>query len=549
MARKKKKTPVVSYGNVVPQVFGTAGDAIEQYVTFGIGTIDKIVSGSNTSVGLIAFGYDSELKSGAIAIGGELVSSKILDISIEDSSNDAVSTITVKYLDSSTVQELTFNTIDPSIIEMLDSSLSELYQEIIMNEEIIHNYFEVLNTSINILEENQDIINTSINILEGNQDIINTSINLLEDSKNTINTSINILEDNYVKEITVINSSALVVNNITPTGTKGKQYEIGLVVDDNTVKIENGQLTAYGNTYTIKATSIPTDGFLKTYQLYQTNAAGVETAVTDAKIDIPKDFVLKEAHLCKVTTEIVDDEIIYTETAKATDSDFDTAQGEIYLHFIWHTKDVSTMTSETFIKVTDFAALYTGDADTEPSTGKYITITSSNVVSMDSSKLWNDLIEPLDTSMKDIYKQLIDDEEVLVNYFVLLDTSINKNTLDISILYNSINNIEDISILNSSVSNIEANFVQNVNATVENASLAIRNTYTPTYQDAVQVPEVQIADSSISYTITKTINGVNTDVVTINTVNPNLINEIATILTDHSERMDTTEHTLKWITI
>lgn len=207
------------------------------------------------------------------------------------------------------------------------------------------------------------------------------------------------------------------------------------------------------------------------------------------------------------------------------------------------------MTSETFIKVTDFAALYTGDADTEPSTGKYITITSSNVVSMDSSKLWNDLIEPLDTSMKDIYKQLIDDEEVLVNYFVLLDTSINKNTLDISILYNSINNIEDISILNSSVSNIEANFVQNVNATVENASLAIRNTYTPTYQDAVQVPEVQIADSSISYTITKTINGVNTDVVTINTVNPNLINEIATILTDHSERMDTTEHTLKWITI
>ena len=501
MARKKKKIPVVSYGNGVPQVFGAAGDAIEQYVTFGIGTIDKIVSGSNSSIGLIAFGYNNVLKSGAIAIGGELVSSKILDVSIDDSSNDATPIITVKYLDSSTIQELTFHAIDPSVIEMLDSSLNNLYQEVINNEEVLIHFLGILNTSINLNKE---------------------AIDKLQNSQSYVDASINILENNYVKSIAAINSSALIVNNITPTGIKGKQYEIGLVVDDNTVKIENGQLTSYGNTYTIRATSIPTEGFLKTYQLYQTNAAGVETAVTDAKIDIPKDFVLKEAHLCKVTTEIVDGEIIYTEIAKATDPNFDNAQGELYLHFIWQTKNVSTITSETYIKITDMAPVYTGDADTNPSTGKYLTITSNHVVSMDSSKLWNDLIEPLDSSMQNIYKQL--------------DISINNNTADISIL-------------NSSVSNIESTYIQDVNTSITNSSLTIRNIYTPTYQDAEQVSEVSVANSSISYTITKTINGVDTDVVTINTVNPDLINEIATILTDHSERMDTTEHTLKWITI
>lgn len=103
--------------------------------------------------------------------------------------------------------------------------------------------------------------------------------------------------------------------------------------------------------------------------------------------------------------------------------------------------------------------------------------------------------------------------------------------------------------MNSSVSNIEANFVQDVNASIENASLTIRNNYTPLYPNAEVVSAVRVADASVSYTITKTINGEDTEVVTINTVNPNLINDLATILTNYGQRMDTTEHTLQWITI
>lgn len=505
---RKAKQPAISYGVAVPQTFGAAGDAINNFVTFGIGTLNKIVPCSDTSLGLIAFGYNTELKSGAIAVGGELVSSKILDISTNATEENPKPTIvTVKYLDSSIVKDFTFGCIDPSIIEALDSSLSNLYQEVIDNEEVLVHYFEKIDTSIN---NNTDDITYLKNVTD-------------------------IIENNYVKSINAIDSSAIIVNNITPSNVMGKQYEIGIAVDDNTVKIEQGKLTAHGYTYTIKSTAIPTDGFLKTYQLYETDPAGNETAVTNAKIDIPKDFVLKDAHLCKATTTVEDNVTIYTETAKATDPDFDEAAGDLYLHFIWQTKDSSALTSETFIKVTDMAPIYTGDANADPSDGKYVVVSESHVISLDTSKFYDDLIEPLDASMKNIFTQLINDEYVLTQYFSILDTSINQNTYDISILRNDLN----------------SSFVSNVSAYITNTSLIIVNPYTPDYEDPNEfvTDAVEVADASITYRITKTINGIETDVVMINTVNPSLIENIATILTDHSKRLDETENTMKWITL
>ena len=132
-----------------------------------------------------------------------------------------------------------------------------------------------------------------------------------------------------------------------------------------------------------------------------------------------------------------------------------------------------------------------------------------------------------------------------------------NNTDDISTLKNTLNstsnNIANISnnitILNSSVSNIEQTFVKNVTATEQKDSVNIVNSYTPAYSGASQVNAISVQDSSISYTITKTINGVDTEVVTINSVNPNLIEELATVLTDHSKRLDETEHKLVWINI
>ena len=533
---KKTKTPAVSYGNIIPKVFGAAGDAINSYVTFGIGTLDKIISRSDSSQGLVAFGYNSELKTGAIAIGGELVSSKILDVSTNATDETKASIVTVKYLDSSLIKEFTFNVIDPSVIEALDSSIKSLQQDIIDNEEVLIHYLEIIDTSVQLLTQN---------------------VSSLKNTNVSTNSSINFIEDNFIKSIEPINSSALYINDITPSNTIGKQYEIGIVVDDNTVKIENGQLTAHGNSYTIKQISVPTDGYLKTYQLYQTDAAGTETAIPNAIIDIPKDFVVKEVHLCKAITEEVEGEIIYTETARITDPDFDQAEGELYLHFIWQTKDTSAMTSETFLKVTELASIYKGDADNDSSDGKYISITNTQVITFDTSKFKEDFIDTVNSSIDNLYQQLIDDEKVLVNYFLLLDTSINLNTADISILKEQINSadtelndiIYNVETLNSSVSTIEETYVQDVSSTTENSSLIIRNTYTPDYESAVAVPEIEVTDTSVTYTITKTVNGVEEEVVKIQTVNPTIITDIADILTDYGQRLDEAEHKMTWITL
>ena len=188
------------------------------------------------------------------------------------------------------------------------------------------------------------------------------------------------------------------------------------------------------------------------------------------------------------------------------------------------------MTSETYIKVSDMAPIYTGDADSEPSTGKYISINSNHVVTFDSSKLYNNLIEPLDTSLKALQIALEDDELIITNTFLLQNTSIINNTNDISILKGSITNtnssfntiIQNVSILNSSVSEIETTYVQDVSANVVNSSLILVKSYTPDYENATTVPNIIVEDSSISYRITKTINGEDTDVIVINTVNSNV---------------------------
>ena len=563
---KKAKTPVVSYGRVIPQTFGAAGDAINQFVTFGIGTVDKIIPCSDSSIGLIAFGYDSSLKSGAIAVGGELVTSKILDISTDATElNPKPSVVTVKYLDSSYIKDFSFSVIDPSVIEILDSSLNNLYQEVINNEEAIVNYLEYLNASI------LDVLDASLNnlyqeliddeeILVNYFEILNTSINnntldisLLRNQINQAYSAIDNLGNNYVSSIEANNSSAIIVDSIS--GALGKQYRIGVAVDNESVKVENGVLTATGNTYSIKSLAIPTDGFLKTYQLYQTDAAGNETAIPNSIIDIPKDYVLKEVHLCKATTEEVDNVIVYTETAISTDPDFDQAEGELYLHIIWQTKDVSTMTSETYIKVTDMAPVYTGDADANTSDGKYITISDSHVVSLDTSKLYDDIIEPLDASVQNIFKQLEDDEKVLVEYFTILDTSINQNTYDISTLRaeleSSDQDLEDLEEylenLNSSVSNIEENYVQSVNASIKNSSLTLRKNYVQPFDNGTAVEAIRVGDASVSYKISQVINGTETEVVTINTINPSIINDIADILTDYASRIDGLDNKISWV--
>lgn len=506
MARKSKKA-VMSYGTVIPQTYGVAGDAVNQYVTFGIGTLDKIIKCSDTSIGLIAFGYNSELKTGAIAVGGELVSSKILDISTNATAEKPKpSVVTVKYLDSSQIKEFTFNTIDPSVIEAIDSSLSNLYQEVINNEEVITQYLSYADVSINLLFDNVEDINSDIDDIQEQLQNISSSVG-----------SIN---------VQAIDSSAVVVNHV------GSNFYIGLVVDDNTVKIENGKLKAQSNTYAIKTLSSPSAGALKTYQLYVTDAAGTETAVPNSIIDIPKDYVVKEVHLCKATYDATENE--YTETAVKGDPDFDQAAGDLYLHMIWQTKDSSAAVSNTYIKVTDLAPIYTGDADdTNSSINKYITVNDSHVIRLDASKYYTDLIEPIDSSLANLYQELEDTEETIVNYLVIIDNSVNLNTEAIENLQTS----------------IEDNYIQDVSASKTASNLNLINEYE--YFDYVTnssttVNAQELTDTSVTYTISKKINGVDTVVTTITTIDSSFISALTDLLTEHDKSINVIESQLSW---
>ena len=497
---KKSNTPVVSYGKGVPQTYGTAGEVLNSSVYFGIGAINKIITSSNTSLGLIAFGYDSTLKSGAIAIGGELVSSKILDVSTDATvQNPTPSKITVKYFDTltSTVKDFSFDVLNASNI---DTALTN--------------------------------VNTSIKNINSSITNINSSINNIDRSIEILDTSLSNVIDTYVSTITSGSDSAIIVEEIRPLpGTTCKHYNIALNVDNETVKIENGYLKAYGNTYSIEATSQPTTGMLKTYQLYVTDASNNKSAVPNSIIDIPKDFLIKEVHICKAEYDDETDQMV--EIIRQDDPDFDNTEGELYLHFIWITKDASTeAVSETFIKLTDIAPIYQGDADiVNDSTGKYMTV-NSNIVTLDTSKLYDDMIEPLDVSMKNIYQQVENNELVIIEYLSYADVSINQNTLDISNLQAS----------------LEDGFVEDVSGSKVSSDLIIRNEYLPDASNA-SIPAVTVVNSSVTYTITKKINDNVVDVVNINTVDTKVIDKIAEILAEDAKSIADVQNSIRWITL
>lgn len=107
-----------------PVVFG-AGAAQAQLVKFAYGdTIAKAAAA--TTDGQIAFGYDSTTGAGAIYVGGNLVTSKILDITKSDTDKVAgvtqgvAETITVTYVgENGAVQSKDFAVVDQKLVQEL----------------------------------------------------------------------------------------------------------------------------------------------------------------------------------------------------------------------------------------------------------------------------------------------------------------------------------------------------------------------------------------------------------------------------------------------
>ena len=105
----------------VDNIYGAA--TADNQVKFAYGTIKSAGSGNKSNVaGQINFGYSSH--GGAIFVGHDLVSSKILDISVAEAV-DGLSEVTVKFVDMNVadgVGTLTFNA-ENGAIDLLRTEL------------------------------------------------------------------------------------------------------------------------------------------------------------------------------------------------------------------------------------------------------------------------------------------------------------------------------------------------------------------------------------------------------------------------------------------
>ena len=107
-----------------------------------------------------------------------------------------------------------------------------------------------------------------------------------------------------------------------------------------------------GSEYKIVKADVANAGMFSTYKLTFKSPNMKEFQILeDTAIDIPKDYVLKEVHQCKASYNKSTN--AYTETSFPNDSKWATDKNPVYIHFIWQTKDSSTATSNTYLKVAD----------------------------------------------------------------------------------------------------------------------------------------------------------------------------------------------------
>lgn len=313
-------------------------------VSFGFGSIERIISASNTSTGLIAFGYNDTLESGATAIGGELVTSKILDITrVTDNTNGDY--VLIKYFDVTTseVKDASFGIINKSqVTDLVDKAVSDR-------------------------DETQD---ASIAQLFAKDVEIDSSINRLNSSVSALETNMNNLP--YVKTITGTNGITA-----TPTGTNNIEYTLTTVVDSSTVFNKDNKLQALS--YKIEALNTPETGYLKTYQMTQHNpSTGADVSV--GIINIPKDFLVKSGEVKTVTT---------------ADQPYSGAVvGDKYIEFIINSKEGDATAEPIYIPVNDLVDVYQGST--------YIDIDGSNVISFKESDFESAYLDPISARIADV---------------------------------------------------------------------------------------------------------------------------------------------------
>lgn len=135
----------------------------------------------------------------------------------------------------------------------------------------------------------------------------------------------------------------------------GKSIDIKVNIDDDTLQNIDGVIT--GTKFKISRKSQANDNMLASYTLQHLLPGTTEFVDIPGSddINVPKDYVVKEVHVCKATYDETTGK--YTETIRqdqCTVEEWKAAPGDVYLHFIWETKDNEAgMTSESWLRVGD----------------------------------------------------------------------------------------------------------------------------------------------------------------------------------------------------
>ena len=469
-----------------------AGNIINSSVSFGYGSIGRIISASNTSLGLIAFGYNDTYNSGAIAINGKIVSSKILDIAkVEDATNGDYVQIT--YLGTNgTVQNTSFGIINEAQVQaIVDSYVSDIDEVQNASINALETWKPTADASIDDLQAKDTEIDASIDALQAKDTEIDSSIDRLDSSVTALENSMTNLT--YVQTIT---GADAIDATVTSSGTKNLTYTVKTLVDSSTVFNKDNKLSSLS--YKIEETTT-TSGYLKSYQLTQVNpSTGAETAV--GKIDIPKDFLVKSGSVKTVAT---------------ADTPYPGAVvGDKYIDFVINSKNADETDSHVYIPVKDLVDVYTGST--------YITVNNDNSISLNTTKFETDYINPINQKILDVST----DVSTLDHIVAVMGNDLNDRIADVS---------QDLIDLTGIVDDLTSGGVMDVSAVKTTADVTVKNAGTGVNADTV-------TDGVATVTLKQQKGTTYSDVITIeNLVTKNTIDEIASLLTAAEVRQNRTD--------
>ena len=266
-----------------------------------------------------------------------------------------------------------------------------------------------------------------------------------------------------------------------------------------------------GSEYKIVKADVANAGMISTYKLAfkSPNMKEFQT-LEDTVIDIPKDYVLKEVHQCKASYNTSTN--AYTETSYPNDSKWTTDKNPVYIHFIWQTKDSSTATSNTYLKVADVIKVDLTELNSSVNTLEthFKTVVDPSISALERHFI--NIVDPSVSALESHFDTVVDPSVSAVESHIAntIDPSISKIEKHINKdIDPSISSLERhfIDVVDPSISALETHFDTVVDPSISALESYIANTIDSSISaleshfDTVVDPSISAVESHISNTI------------------------------------------------